>query len=645
MDCAVSHTATRREVTKRVEVNFKLRLRHQGDCVAFAEAIRQAVVERMARNERFSAVRLRNATLVYDDFICWREAADREMRGYASESGITVRQTESAIQLAGTVLHELAHITVGARDYHSRNWHDACEALGLMRHEPGGQEYTPDDFATEIRAAIAAAIHRFAKENPALVVRGDVEIPWPAHVGIYTCPDYHPGENGCRKHRLHIMEFQIAGIRRMLEIAASGRGILLADDMGLGKTVETIGFINATHPERILVVCPNSVKLIWRNHFRDFCVHDYDVEVAYARLYTFGDVVIMNYETAVRWGDALRKQDWDLVVYDEGHYIKTPSAQRSRTCYAIKGRQAIIITGTPITNYYFEAFPLLHYLDGERWYSASAFEASYGSRDHRFGRNLNRLQAILRETIMVRRTKKEVLSQLPKKRRVLVEFETDEEIRKLIEEEKRLFDDFIGAQQAQALSALRNESEADDDTDWAALIEALITTKRYAFEEMARIAHKIGLAKIPFVLDHLENVLEAREKVAVFGYHRDVLTRIAGHFKPHSVLLLGGNADQAEMALSMAQKFSDDPECRVFVAQVRIAEGYSLGAGSTVCFVEQDWKPGLFMQAEDRMHGLGRGDQAARSLLVQHLLFEDSLDTHKAKLVNKKARAIERAIG
>ena len=80
-----------------------------------------------------------------------------------------------------------------------------------------------------------------------------VEIPWP--IGRVPLP------------------FQTEGVRAMLRIATGGKHILLADEMGLGKTVETMGFINVTHPKRILIGCPNNAKLIWRNHFRDWCIH------------------------------------------------------------------------------------------------------------------------------------------------------------------------------------------------------------------------------------------------------------------------------------------------------------------------------------------------------------------------------------
>lgn len=610
----------------RKAIDYEFKLMSVADLEEFSTLIRDAVVSKCALSERFSSIRLKSATLKYNDFL------HKNLRGEAKTSnagdGIEIRQTENAIQLAGTVVHELGHVMVGGTEGHSPNWNDACSALGLTVTAHSGQHYKPQDFAPDILHAIEDAILRFSKIHPELVYDADAEIVFP------------PGREP--------MAFQIDGIRSMLKIDGK-KGILLADEMGLGKTVEVMGYINVTHPKRILIGCPNNAKLIWKRHFEEWCIHDYEVEVAHSNLYMFGDIVIMNYEAITKWADALRSQEWDLVVYDEGHYLKTPSAKRSKACYSIRGAKAIIVTGTPIVNYPYELFPLIHYLDRENWPEYGRFEASYGSKgSDRLGRNLNRLNSLLRSTIMVRRLKKDVMSELPKKRRQIVEFEVADDVRALIEEEKKIFQGIDAAGNTEAviaLNALRNDSEiATEDIDWAAIIDTLKYTKRYAFEEMAKIAHKIALAKLPLVIEHIENALEAREKVIVFGHHRDVLGKIHEKFRDSSVLLLGGNTNQAEVTAMAAQRFNEDEKCRVFIAGVQLAQGYSLQGSSTVIFVEEDWVPGIMTQAEDRAHGIGRGDSEAKSMLIQHLVFEDSLDTYKAKLTIRKQKSIDRAM-
>jgi len=631
-------------------IDYHVKLTNVRDLELFASAIKDALTGRL-QDERFSAIRLRGAPLRYNEFLDEGKAALRGARGVTYENGnMEVRETSSALQLAGTIIHEMAHALVGNQQAHNDHWRAGARALGLTVVEEKGQDYKWEDFDKHAQVVIEDALARFAREYPKLVYDPNMMIPWPAGVGTHECPgaDTSLG-NGCSQHKVHIMKFQIDGIREML---AREGNILLADEMGLGKTVEVMGYINATQPKRILVGCPNNAKLIWKRHFEQFAVGNYEPEVAGSAIYMFGDVVIINYEALAKWGPALAKQEWDLVVYDEGHYLKTPNTKRSRAAYGIHGAKTIIVTGTPIVNYPYELFPLIHYLDRENWPEYGRFETQFGSRSsERLGRNLNRLNAMLRATIMTRRLKKDVLTELPRKRRQIVEFEVPPEVQKLIDEEKKLFQTVQASPggpgpDVRLLNILKNESDvAGEDIDWAAIIEELKYTKRFAFEEMARIAHLIGLAKVPLAIEHIENALEAREKVIVFGHHRDVLSQIADAFKPGSVLLLGGNRDQAMATEQAVARFNDDDDCRVFVAQVSIAQGYSIRGSSTVIFVEEDWVPGIMTQAEDRAHGIGRGDADARSMLIQHLVYEDSLDTYKAKLTIKKQKSIDRAVG
>lgn len=627
-----------------------------GSLEDFANAIKVAVCNRIALTERFSAMRLRDVPMNFQMFGHGRYLG--LTKGDSSSFGIFAdKHGESVLNIAETVIHELGHVLIGAGNGHNENWHEACRTLGLVRTNPTFiADATPTTFDPPMFTVISEAIAQWLRDHPQMITNVREEIPWPSDVGLWTCPlpheSYHPcyDLSGAMVHFAHILQFQDEGIREMLRQTRAGKHTLLADEMGLGKTVQVMGYINATNPERIFIGCPNNAKLVWFRHFQKFCVRKYPVEIAYTQLFMFGKVVIMNYEAMRKWGDAVKRMPWDLVVDDEAQYLKTPSAARSKAAYAIKGAKQIMVTGTPIVNYPYEIFPLIHYLDRDNWPEYGRFEAEHGSRSsEKLGRNLNRLNEKLRATIMVRREKRNVMKELPRKRRSVIEFVVPEEIRPLIESEKKLYESMkIGAtaDQVTFLNAMRNESDvAATDLDWAAIIESLKATRGFAFEEMARIAHNIALAKLPLVVEHIEQVLENREKVVVFGHHRDVLSQIHKHFAGNAVLLLGGHVDQAEITQLAVDRFNSDPECKVFVAGITLAAGYSISGSSTVLFVEQSWVPGDHMQAEDRAHGIGRGDREARSMLIQHLTFEDSLDTYKAQLSVKKQKSIERATG
>lgn len=448
-----------------------------------------------------------------------------------------------------------------------------------------------------------------------------------------------------------LLSFQIDDIYEMLE---RPRNILLANEMGLGKTIEVLCYINLTHPQRVLVVCPNSVKLNWKHEAEEWLVHHYDIEIAGTGLCTFSNFTIINYEAVTRWAPALNTHQWDLVIVDEGHFIKNPSAARSKAVCSLRGNKNILLTGTPIVNYPYELFNLIHWLDSETWPNVQRFmnRYTYGTQS-RYGRNLHELQTKLRESIMIRHLKKEVLKDLPRKRRQIIEF-SSEGFEDLLKEEKKIWNakdnDFNNVDALnEIMKAVNNAKETDTDADFAAIIDQLKYNKRYYFEEIARIRHKVALAKVPLVIDHLDTALdyipgiksESDNKIVVFGHHRDVLTMIHRHYGDKmSVLVMGG--EDIESRHAKVQRFQTDKTCRVFCAGMSVAGlGLTLTAASHVVFAEMDWVPGILTQAEDRVHRIG---QEADSVLVQHLVLEDSLDAYMGKTVINKQRQIDKAM-
>lgn len=448
-----------------------------------------------------------------------------------------------------------------------------------------------------------------------------------------------------------LLPFQIDGIHEMYLRSSN---ILLADEMGLGKTIQVLGYINMTKPRRVLIICPNSVKLNWRKEAEDWLVDKYEIEIAGTGLCMFSDFTIINYEAVTRWGAAINMHPWDLVVVDEGHYIKNPSAARSKAVYSIKGTKNVLLTGTPIVNYPFELFPLIHWLDKETWPSFQRFASryTYGSQS-KYARNLSELQHRLREGVMIRRLKKEVLKDLPRKRRQIIEF-SKEGYEDLLKEEKKIWEakdnKFKGADAInEIMQAINASKETDNDPDFAAIIEKLQFNNRLYFEQIARMRHKVALAKVNLVIDHLDTALDyipgiksdSDNKIVVFGHHRDVLSQIHNHYGDKmSVLIMGG--EDIESRHAKVQRFQNDKDCRVFCGGMSVAGlGLTLTAASHVVFAEMDWVPGVLTQAEDRCHRIG---QEASSVLIQHLVLEDSLDAYMAKTVINKQKNIDKAL-
>jgi SNF2 family DNA or RNA helicase len=455
---------------------------------------------------------------------------------------------------------------------------------------------------------------------------------------------------------LELLGYQKAGIK----FALARPSTLIADEMGLGKTIQAIGLVNAS-PElkRILVVCPASLKLNWAREFARWNTRGLKCEIVNGKGWIEGDVTIINYDVLVKHEDALMARRWDLLIVDEAHYAKNAQAQRTAVTHSIPAFRRIYLTGTPVLNRPFEIYPLLSALDPVKWgamdYSqkfpfkskefwhfakhfCSAFKSRYGW-DFSGASNLAQLQKELRGTLMVRRLKKDVLTELPPKRRQIMEI-TDDGARRVVAAEMAAWnaeEEKIAVARAQVALA----KASDDKAEYEAAVKTLRDVVSAAFTQMSRLRHETALAKVGAVIDYVSGQLQDGDnKIVVFAHHTDVVEKLMdglAAFGP--VKLVGGMSTSAKQA--SVDKFMTQANCRVFVGNIQAAGvGITLVASSTVVFAELDWVPANISQAEDRCHRIGQRD----NVLVQHLVLENSLDARMANMIVDKQRIADAAL-
>lgn len=445
---------------------------------------------------------------------------------------------------------------------------------------------------------------------------------------------------------LDYLPYQKAGIL----YASQRENVLIADEMGLGKTIQAIGIINNDETiNNVLVICPASLRINWAREMCKWLVRDLTVAIADGDEFPETDVVIINFERLRKHRKALRARQWDILIVDEAHYIKNAKAQRTGEIVGrwdrkkggwavepLQARKKVLMTGTPIVNRPAELWTLIRYLDKKRWNNFMSFARRYcDARPTRFGwdfsganqRTLPELQQILRETIMVRRTKTEVLKELPSKRRQIIEIPADG-MKKLIDAERGAWD-----KHGEAILAMLN---AEDDYEGGV---NRLKADTAVFSELSQVRHETALAKVPYVVEHLKMVLESEDKVVVFAHHHDVVDAIVAAFEGEAVKVTGReSADERQAAVD---RFQNDADCKVFVGTIRAAGvGLTLTAASVVVFAELDWTPGAVTQAEDRVHRIGQD----RSVLVQHIVIDGSIDAKIAKVLLEKQNVIDRAL-
>lgn len=454
---------------------------------------------------------------------------------------------------------------------------------------------------------------------------------------------------------LALLGYQKAGVMFAINRPAS----LIADEPGLGKTVQAIGVLNLM-PEarRIIVVCPASLKINWAREIRKWSVVSRAIFIADANVFPDQDgVVVINYDVLFRHRKKMLSIDWDLAVLDEAHAFKNPKSRRTKMAFGtratktekkmgmadvpgILAKRRILLTGTPIANRPIELFPLIEYLDPERWaggYFQYGIRYCQGYRG-RFGwdftgsSHLDELQDVLRRTIMIRRKKSDVLTELPAKRRQLIEFESSSKNLTVAETEalKQLELYEVGVEKANRNGGRQEYEEA---------VEAMARGCRIKFSEMSEERMRVAREKIPQTIEHLTQAVEDSGKVVCFVWHYEVAEAIMAEFKGRAVRVMG--EDDLIQRQAAVDRFQSDPSCQLFVGSIKAAGvGLTLTASSHVVMVEQSWVPGENTQCEDRTHRIGQ----KKSVLVQYLVLERSVDATVMKRFIEKQDKIDQAL-
>jgi hypothetical protein len=247
---------------------------------------------------------------------------------------------------------------------------------------------------------------------------------------------------------------------------------------------------------------------------------------------------------------------------------------------------------------------------------------------------------ILVHNCMVRRLKCDVLKELPAKRRQIVEMPTNGDAGVVADEAEQY--DRHEAEIVRARAAMEVAKLCEDEAAYAAAADQLKKAYAVAFSEIAKVRHEVALAKVPKVVEHLQNSLEDVGKLVVFTHHHDVTDQIAAALAEHGVSVVDGRTPN-DQRQDIVTAFNTDPAKRVLLLGIRAA-GVGLSVKASVeVFAELDWTPGVIDQAEDRCHGIGRGIEG-EPLLVQHLVLEGSLDARMVRVKVAKQDVADRAL-
>ncbi|MCC5021703.1 MAG: DEAD/DEAH box helicase [Candidatus Synoicihabitans palmerolidicus] len=395
-------------------------------------------------------------------------------------------------------------------------------------------------------------------------------------------------------------------------MATLGLGGILADDMGLGKTVQTLAWLLwllerqlATHSEgtplpanlRVLVVCPKSVMANWENETARFAPSLQTARATPRRpLPDEADFLVVNYTQLRLRADDLRKQSWDAVILDEGQNIKNPGSATAKAAYSLHSRHRIVLSGTPIENRLLDLWSLFAFAQPRLLGSQTQFKHFYRDEDSP-GDAQKRLAKRVRP-FMLRRTKREVASDLPERTEEDMTCELEGPQRILYDAElKRARQLLFGVDNAQAFNAARFK-----------ILQSLLRLRQICCDPrlISTTLGKPSSAKLEAVLDTLEPLVAEGHRVLVLSQFVGMLELIQAELLKRDIdhLILTGKTEYRHGFVDTFQKPTGPP---VFLLSLKAAgSGLNLTAAIYVVLYDPWWNPAVEAQAIDRTHRIGQ---------------------------------------
>jgi SWI/SNF-related matrix-associated actin-dependent regulator 1 of chromatin subfamily A len=416
-----------------------------------------------------------------------------------------------------------------------------------------------------------------------------------------------------------------------IEWIAPRKSALLLDDMGLGKTVQALLALPEDAP--VVIVVPTGVRASWKAEIKRW-VPGFEVSVPKSKkLFVWpeaGEIVLATYTTIPTAATELPAPAIGTVlVADEIHYAKNKKAARSKNLAALV--DVVLahdgatwgLTGTPLLNRPQELWSLFQLLGlAEKAFGTwSNFVRLFGGHKGSYGYSwdgskpeLEEKVAVAMRQVALRRMKRDVLKDLPAKRRVF------RSVNGLDKGTVALADKLVADLEAAGV-------DLNDD-------KFLAKAGKVAFEQMSAARKALANAKIPAMIELVESYEDAEEPVVVFSCHRGPV-EVLGQREGWATILGDTPSDKRGEIIEKFQR----GELKGIAGTVRaMGVGVTLTAASHMIFVDLDWTPANNSQAEDRICRIG---QTADSLLITVLNASHPLDNRVNELIDIKLRYID----
>ncbi len=424
-----------------------------------------------------------------------------------------------------------------------------------------------------------------------------------------------------------LRSYQVQGVDWLSFLRDAELGGLLADDMGLGKTLQTICVLRG----RSLVVCPKSVVYNWADEIARFrpalrtaIYHGQRRELDPSAEVTLTTYALLRLDT-----QRLTQELWDVVVLDEAQAIKNLGSQTARAAFELRGKFRVALSGTPVENRLEELWSAMHFANPGLLGGASDFQERYaGPIEAGDASAASRLRAKIRPFIL-RRTKREVVPELPALTEIVIHVELDEVERNIYDAVRVATKQDIADRMAHGGGVL-------------AALEALLRLRQAACHPgLVPGQSAESSSKIERLLEALEESVADGHKALVFSQWTSLLDRVEPALQTPGIRFTrhaGSTVDRA----AVVHEFQDDDGPPVMIVSLKAGgTGLNLTAADHVFLLDPWWNPAVEDQAASRAHRIGQD----RPVMLHRMVAKDTVEERILALQEKKRRIADVVLG
>ena len=439
-----------------------------------------------------------------------------------------------------------------------------------------------------------------------------------------------------------LRQYQITGFKWLKTLDNYKFGGILADDMGLGKTIQLLAVIQSyleeeKNPNPSIVVCPSSLSLNWKNEINKFAPNIKTIVIhgnAEERANQIGNIekynlVITSYDLLKRDIEEYKAQNYTFkyIIADEAQYIKNNNTQNAKVIKEIKAETRFALTGAPRENSLSELWSIFDFIMPGYLYSYRKFKEIYEVPIVKESDEwvLKKLKMLI-EPFILRRTKQEVLTELPDKTVSILNNEMQDE-------QLKIYTSYMANAKREVNEELK---ENGFEKSQMKILALLMRLRQICCHPSLFISNYTGeSSKLNQCIEVIKDAVLSGHKILLFSSYSSMLEIIGEELKKENIkhFKLTGQTKVGDR-LKLVEEFNNSSDIKVFLISLKAGgTGLNLIGADMVIHYDPWWNLSAENQATDRTYRIGQ----KKNVQVYKLITKDSIEERIYELQEKKA--------